>query len=127
MGYKTLAPYMKIRELGIVAAVSASLLDDFKAAVNEWKRRPSPGTKNGVNAAFRLIICNRCAMLVADEYEWRKRCQRIYLEIMGGEPAHDRAMALCKMAELHTKKETDNAKEEKRAAVSSDAKADRAV
>lgn len=107
MGYKTLAPYMKIRELGIVAAVSASLLDDFKAAVNEWKRRPSPGTKNSVNAVFRLIICNQCAMLVADEYEWRKRCQRIYLEIMGGEPAHDRAMALCKIAELHTKKETE--------------------
>lgn len=89
----------KMGEIGLIGAVTVVMLKDFRAAVRRFKRQPSPCTKKAVNTCYKNIVTSVCANLVMDEKDWRKRCWEVYLEAMGGEEEHQKAMARCREAE----------------------------
>lgn len=80
-------------ELGLAATVLSECMRDFRKAVRSWKIHPSEETKKEVNICHGVIIKNRFAPYVPVDLD--EACRKAYLEEMGGEDAHKKAIRIC--------------------------------
>ena len=80
-------------EIGLAGAVLSECMRDFRKAAREWKRNPSEETKKDVNICHEVIIKNRFAPYVPVDLD--EACRKAYIDEMGGENAHKKAIRIC--------------------------------
>lgn len=80
-------------EFGFAEAVLSECMRDFRKAALEWKRNPSEETKKDVNICHEVIIKNRFAPYVPVDLD--EACRKAYIDEMGGENAHKKAVRIC--------------------------------
>lgn len=87
----------KNAEISLMSAVFRVCGKDFRRACREWKKRPCPATKIGVNKAYRCLVGN--AFVKFSQIDVEEAAQILYKRVMGSEEAHIRAMERCERLE----------------------------